>query len=128
MSLGMASVKSSSSVKSALRSGRFSSNNIESSSEFDDDTSVLSMGSASYSSYSEDESIKSLFDRSRGYFMRTSDLGLTQETIFAQQFLDNPNATPEPHYHHPTPHPPPGIQFNVSTYSAVLSCLLASIL
>mmetsp|Transcript_36596 Transcript_36596/g.74703 ORF Transcript_36596/g.74703 Transcript_36596/m.74703 type:complete len:1104 (+) Transcript_36596:180-3491(+) len=52
------------------------------------------------------------FDRNKSHFMRTSDLGLTQDTIFAEQFLDNPDSKPEPHYHHPSPHPPPGIQFN----------------
>lgn len=52
------------------------------------------------------------FNRNKSYFMRTSDLGLTQDTIFAEQFLDNPESKPEPHYHHPSPHPPPGIQFN----------------
>jgi hypothetical protein len=34
------------------------------------------------------------------------------DTIFAQQFLDNPRDSPEPHYHHPTPHPPPGTTDN----------------
>lgn len=38
---------------------------------------------------------------------------MTQDTIFAQQFLDNSNDSPEPHFHHPTPHPPPGVQFHV---------------
>lgn len=52
------------------------------------------------------------FNRNKSHFLRTSDLGLTQDTIFAQQFLDNPGSKPEPHYHHPSPHPPPGIQFN----------------
>lgn len=53
------------------------------------------------------------FDRSKTHFLRTSDLGLTQDTIFAEQFMDNPNSKPEPHYHHPTPHPPPGVQFHI---------------
>ena len=52
------------------------------------------------------------FDRNNSHFMRSSDLGLTQDTIFAEQFLDNPESKPEPHYHHPSPHPPPGVQFN----------------
>ena len=53
------------------------------------------------------------FDRSKTYYLRTSDLGLTQDTIFAEQFLDNPKSKAEPHYHHPSPHPPPGIQFSI---------------
>jgi hypothetical protein len=60
------------------------------------------------------------FDRSKTYYLRTSDLGLTQDTIFAEQFLDNPKSKAEPHYHHPSPHPPPGIQFHVDeNYLAV---------
>ena len=54
----------------------------------------------------------SRFNRDKSHYLRTSDLGLTQDTIFAEQFLDDPNAKPEPHYHHPSPHPPPGVQFN----------------
>eukprot|EP00956_Cyclotella_meneghiniana_P004825 scaffold5981_cov50-Cyclotella_meneghiniana.AAC.1 len=53
------------------------------------------------------------FDRPKTYYLRTSDLGLTQDTIFAEQFLDNPKSKAEPHYHHPSPHPPPGIQFSI---------------
>lgn len=53
------------------------------------------------------------FDRSKTYYLRTSDLGLTQDTIFPEQFLDNPKSKAEPHYHHPSPHPPPGIQFSI---------------
>ena len=52
------------------------------------------------------------FNRNKSHFLRTSDLGLTQDTIFAQQFLDNAESKPEPHYHHPSPHPPPGVKFN----------------
>lgn len=52
--------------------------------------------------------------------MRTADLGLTQDTVFAEQFLDDPSATPEPHFHHPTPAPPPGVQFNVSRKLSLL--------
>ncbi|KAL7536599.1 hypothetical protein ACHAXR_007275, partial [Thalassiosira sp. AJA248-18] len=55
----------------------------------------------------------SRFDRSKSHFLRTADLGLTQDTIFAEQFLDDPNAKPEPHYHQPSPHPPPGVQFHI---------------
>ena len=54
------------------------------------------------------------FDRSKSHFMRTSDLGLTQDTIFAEQFLDDLNSKAEPHYHCPSLHPPPGVQFHVS--------------
>lgn len=53
------------------------------------------------------------FDRTRSHFLRTADLGMTQDTIFAQQFLEHPTDIPEPHYHHPTPHPPPGVQFHI---------------
>jgi hypothetical protein len=44
-------------------------------------------------------------------------IGLTlfslQDTIVAQQFLDNPHEYVQLHYHHPTPHPPPGVQLHV---------------
>ena len=53
------------------------------------------------------------FDRTKSHFLRTADLGLTQDTIFAEQFLDDPSAKAEPHYHHPSPHPPPGVQFHI---------------
>jgi len=68
----------------------------------------------------DDNTLKSIksnaddrYDRSKANFMRTADLGLTQDTIFAEQFLDDPNSRPEPHYHHPSPHPPPGVQFHI---------------
>jgi hypothetical protein len=54
------------------------------------------------------------YDRSVTHFLRTTDLGLTQDTVFAQQFLEDPGMKAEPHFHHPSPHPPPGVQFNVS--------------
>ena len=53
------------------------------------------------------------FDRSKSHFLRTADLGLTQDTIFAQQFLDDANQKVEPHYHIPSLHPPPGVQFHI---------------
>jgi len=69
---------------------------------------------------SDDNTLKSIttnsntrFDRSKSNFMRTADLGMTQDTIFAEQFLDDPNSRAEPHYHHPSPHPPPGVQFHI---------------
>jgi len=73
------------------------------------------------SNYSDDENtLKSIttskdanFDRSQSHFLRTADLGLTQDTIFAEQFLDDSNDKAEPHYHHPSPHPPPGVQFHI---------------
>ena len=46
----------------------------------------------------------------------------TQDTIFAEQFLDNADARAEPHYHHPSPHPPPGVQFHVSVWVGVRLC------
>ncbi|KAL9189080.1 hypothetical protein ACHAXT_011570 [Thalassiosira profunda] len=60
-----------------------------------------------------DSAKDSRFDRAHSHFLRTADLGLTQDTIFAEQFLDEPGAKPEPHYHHPSPHPPPGVQFHI---------------
>jgi len=53
------------------------------------------------------------FDRSKSHFLRTADLGLTQDTIFAEQFLDDANQKVEPHYHIPSLHPPPGVQFHI---------------
>ena len=69
---------------------------------------------SSDASSDENQLRSSAHDRSRSHFMRTSDLGLTQDTIFAEQFLDDVNTKAEPHYHHPSPHPPPGVQFHVS--------------
>ena len=43
----------------------------------------------------------------------TSILILFKDTVFAQQFMETPNSEPEPHYHQPSPRPPPGVQFNV---------------
>ena len=109
ISIDMASVNS---YTSALRRGKFaaSANNLASQA---DDSGFLSM--ESNSTFSDDGDIEESFnfDRTRSHFLRTADLGLTQDTIFAQQFLDSPNSTPEPHYHHPTPHPPPGVQFHI---------------
>ena len=122
MSLSMASTKSASTasaMSSAIRRGRFTAaandnmtdaNSSSSSSSSGTNSSAsfsISTGSGSYSS----SGFK--FDRSRSHYMRTSDLGLTQDTIFAEQFLDNPSEKAEPHYHCPTPSPPPGIQFNI---------------
>jgi hypothetical protein len=53
------------------------------------------------------------FDRTMTHFLRTTDLGLTQDTVFAEQFLDDAQMKAEPHFHHPSPHPPPGVQFNI---------------
>mmetsp|Transcript_8055 Transcript_8055/g.14003 ORF Transcript_8055/g.14003 Transcript_8055/m.14003 type:complete len:854 (+) Transcript_8055:458-3019(+) len=112
MSTGMESIKSSNSMKSALRRGKFAASGNHNSSSSDED-SLFSMSSTSYSNSTEDEGKSFKFDRTRSHFLRTADLGLTEDTIFAQQFLDDPNSTPEPHYHHPTPRPPPGVQFNI---------------
>ena len=119
-------------TKSGLRSGKFAAANAaavanQRSYSFDeyfddDDCNSQTRGdskknnpefdySSDNSTDNEDEGYK--FDRTHSHFLRTADLGLTQDTIFAQQFLDNPNAIPEPHYHHPTPHPPPGVQFHI---------------
>ncbi|EJK44059.1 hypothetical protein THAOC_37436, partial [Thalassiosira oceanica] len=69
------------------------------------------------SAASDEHTLKSAadarFDRSRSHFLRTADLGLTQDTIYAEQFLEDERTKPEPHYHHPSPHPPPGVQFNI---------------
>mmetsp|Transcript_3817 Transcript_3817/g.8426 ORF Transcript_3817/g.8426 Transcript_3817/m.8426 type:complete len:882 (-) Transcript_3817:2-2647(-) len=101
------SVKSFNSMKSALRRGKFAAM------ENHDSSSSDAVSLFSSSTISEDEGESFEFDRTRSHYLRTADLGLTQDTIFAQQFLDNPNSIPEPHYHHPTPHPPPGVQFNI---------------
>jgi len=115
------------SVKSVLRQGKFAAKTSlnhhrdhSSAADSDDETSFSSASSStSHSPFSQDgDTAKSNFgfDRTRSHFLRTADLGLTQDTIFAQQFLDDPNSIPEPHYHHPTPHPPPGIQFNIDEH------------
>jgi len=132
--------KSVSTTKSGLRSGRFAEANAaaaaaaagstletiddddsSSDEEYDHDysTSVSTELRKRSNSVDLNTSFPSLlgedenqFDRNKSHFMRTSDLGLTQDTIFAEQFLDDPESKPEPHYHHPSPHPPPGVQFN----------------
>jgi hypothetical protein len=106
--------KSLSSIKSGMRRGKYAAINETALSvtnrSSDDDSSIES----SESERSEFDEIQSeTFDRDHSHFLRTADLGMTQDTIFAQQFLDNPNDSPEPHFHHPTPHPPPGVQFHV---------------
>ena len=116
---------------SGLRSGKYANINEEArklSKESDDASQQDSISIESPSdSDSEEGTIQTItdntddrFDRSKTYYLRTSDLGLTQDTIFAEQFLDNPKSKAEPHYHHPSPHPPPGIQFHVDeNYLAV---------
>jgi hypothetical protein len=54
------------------------------------------------------------YDRTKSHYLRTADLGMTQDTIFPEQFMEDFTAKPEPHYHHPSPHPPPGVTFHVS--------------
>lgn len=54
------------------------------------------------------------YDRTKSHYLRTADLGMTQDTIFPEQFMEDLTAKPEPHYHHPSPHPPPGVTFHVS--------------
>jgi hypothetical protein len=130
--------KSVSTAKSGLRNGRFAAANaaavvassnletVDDSSTDDGKDQDFTTESSSelakrFSSNSADfntsfpslmEDYDNCFNRKKSHFLRTSDLGLTQDTIFAQQFLDNPGSKPEPHYHHPSPHPPPGVQFN----------------
>ena len=139
-SFSMASTKSASesTMNSAIRRGRYAaqtspSANINTISDDDSSTiiSVISAGS-DYSSTSDDEPDSFQFDRNKCHFIRTSDLGLTQDTIFAEQFLDDPTSSPEAHYHHPTPAPPPGKSLSlpfcdcldkphVLTYAAITS-------
>jgi hypothetical protein len=104
------------SIKSGMRRGKYAAINetalsVTHRSSDDDDSSIES----SESERSEFDNIhqSEKFDRDHSHFLRTADLGMTQDTIFAQQFLDNPRDSPEPHFHHPTPHPPPGVQFHV---------------
>ena len=116
---------------SGLRCGKYANINEEArklSKETDDLSHQDSISIESPSdSESEEGTVKTItdntddrFDRSNTYYLRTSDLGLTQDTIFAEQFLDSPKSKAEPHYHHPSPHPPPGIQFHVDeNYLAV---------
>ncbi|KAL3801055.1 hypothetical protein HJC23_002348 [Cyclotella cryptica] len=114
--------------KSGLRSGRFASINaaarqdggVDNDGKHNDDSSNDSSNGSSQEESDDENTLGSIvandderFDRSRTYYLRTSDLGLTQDTIFAEQFLDSPKSKAEPHYHHPSPHPPPGIQFHV---------------
>jgi hypothetical protein len=108
--------KSLSSIKSGMRRGKYAAVNetalsVTHRSSDDDDSSIES--SESERSDLDDIIQTEKFDRDHSHFLRTADLGMTQDTIFAQQFLDNPRDSPEPHYHHPTPHPPPGVQFHV---------------
>ncbi|KAL7522422.1 hypothetical protein ACHAWX_007105 [Stephanocyclus meneghinianus] len=107
--------KSLTSIKSGMRRGKYAAVNEAALSvtqrSRDEDSSI---GSSSESEFSNDDATSERkFDRDHSHFLRTADLGMTQDTIFAQQFLDNPRDSPEPHYHHPTPHPPPGVQFHV---------------
>ncbi|KAL3758800.1 hypothetical protein ACHAWU_008785, partial [Discostella pseudostelligera] len=53
------------------------------------------------------------YDRTKSHYLRTADLGMTQDTIFPEQFMEDLTAKPEPHYHHPSPHPPPGVTFHI---------------
>jgi hypothetical protein len=111
--------------KSGLRSGRFASINAAARNDSGDydgknDDDDDSSNDSSQDESDDENTLESIvvndderFDRSRTYYLRTSDLGLTQDTIFAEQFLDSPKSKAEPHYHHPSPHPPPGIQFHV---------------
>ena len=116
-SFSLASTKSASesTMNSAIRRGRYAaktlpSTNINTTSD-DDSSTIISVISAG--SDSDDELDNFQFDRNKCHFIRTSDLGLTQDTIFAEQFLDDPTSSAEAHYHHPSPHPPPGIKFNI---------------
>ena len=115
--VSMASTHSASTMKSAIRRGKFAASihdkdGVDTSSS-DDEETIFSISTGSYSSNCSINTESFKFDRTRSHYMRTADLGLTQDTVFAEQFLDDPSATPEPHFHHPTPAPPPGVQFNV---------------
>jgi hypothetical protein len=108
--------KSLSSMKSGMRRGKYAAINetalsVTHRSSDDADDSSIESSESERSKFDEIQSDK--FDRDHSHFLRTADLGMTQDTIFAQQFLDNSNDSPEPHFHHPTPHPPPGVQFHV---------------
>ena len=107
-------------AKSGLRSGRFAEANAAAAAAATDSSIVQTTETntkpsntvdfhTSFPTLNDDDNS---FNRKKSYFMRTSDLGLTQDTIFPEQFLDNPKSRPEPHYHHPSPHPPPNVQFN----------------
>jgi len=105
--------KSLNSIKSGMRRGKYAAVNetamsvTHHSNDDSDDSSIES-------NFECDETGEgNKFLREHSHFLRTADLGMTQDTIFAQQFLDNPSDSPQPHYHHPTPHPPPGVQFHV---------------
>ncbi|KAL9190499.1 hypothetical protein ACHAXT_000205 [Thalassiosira profunda] len=109
ISLDMTSVQGSGgstdgSLRSSLRKGRFAAPAATAGS-YDADGSDSSIDSAS-----PEPSVA--FDRSRGHYLRTADLGLTEDTVHAAQFLDDLNDLPEPHFHHPTAHPPPGVPFD----------------
>ena len=115
--VSMASTHSASTMKSAIRRGKFAASihdkdGVDTSSS-DDEETIFSISTGSYSSNCSIDTESFKFDRTRSHYMRTADLGFTQYTIFAEQFLDDPSATPEPHFHHPTPAPPPGVQFNI---------------
>lgn len=85
------------STNSALRRGKY--------------TSSLKDDEGSFDGSDTDTELQ--FHREKSFFMRTADLGLTQDTVFAQQFMETSSSEPEPHYHQPSPRPPPGVQFNV---------------
>ena len=106
-------------AKSGLRSGRFAAANVAAAastnqqlpisedgdySEIHDDADLDASSKASIDDSNDDENTVATitvndnekFDRAHSHFLRTADLGLTQDTIFAEQFLDDPNAKPEP--------------------------------
>ena len=129
-SFSLASTKSASesTMNSAIRRGRYAaktspSANINTISDDDDSSTIISVISAE-SDYTDDNELDSFqFDRNKCHFIRTSDLGLTQDTIFAEQFLDDPTSSPEAHYHHPSPHPPPGKSLVCLSVIALTNCM-----
>ena len=114
------------STNSALRRGKYATSNRR---------LAISGDECSFDGSDTDTNTEGFqFHREKSFFMRTADLGLTQvckvrgtsvaskvclmlvfiqDTVFAQQFMETSCSEPEPHYHQPSPHPPPGVQFNI---------------
>ena len=114
------------STNSALRRGKYAASNRR---------LAISGDECSFDGSDTDTNTEGFqFHREKSFFMRTADLGLTQvckvrgtsvaskvclmlviiqDTVFAQQFMETSCSEPEPHYHQPSPHPPPGVQFNI---------------
>lgn len=108
------SIKSTSSIKSGMRRGKYAAVNEAASStqNMSDDDSISDVSDTGGYTSDNTEEESEQFDRTKAHFLRTADLGMTQDTIFAEQFLA-PDELAYPHFHQPTPHPPPGVQFHV---------------